>query len=81
MTYLLSFPFLTGNLLIPMDISKLILGVLMEDKMEFFVSVTSADYFLYLRIEMIHRIIESFGLERTPRGHLVQPPRSEQGHH
>jgi len=57
MTYLLSFPFLTGNLLIPMDISKLILGVLMEDKMEFFVSVTSADYFLYLRIEMIHRII------------------------
>jgi len=28
-----------------------------------------------------HRIIESFGSEGTPRGHLVQPPRSEQGHH
>jgi len=28
-----------------------------------------------------HRIIGSFGLEGTPRGHLVQPPRSEQGHH
>ena len=29
---------------------------------------------------MVYRIIESFGLEGTPRGHLVQPPRSEQGH-
>jgi len=28
-----------------------------------------------------HRIIESFRLEGTPRGHLVQPPHSEQGHH
>ena len=28
----------------------------------------------------LYRIIESFGLEGTPRGHLVQPPRSEQGH-
>ena len=28
-----------------------------------------------------HRIIEGFGSEGTPRGHLVQPPRSEQGHH
>jgi len=27
-----------------------------------------------------NRIIESFGLEGTPRGHLVQPPHSEQGH-
>jgi len=27
-----------------------------------------------------HRIIESFGSEGTPRGHPVQPPRSEQGH-
>ena len=27
-----------------------------------------------------HRITESFGLEGTPRGHPVQPPRSEQGH-
>jgi len=27
-----------------------------------------------------HRIIESSGSEGTPRGHLVQPPCSEQGH-
>jgi len=27
-----------------------------------------------------HRITESFGSEGTPRGHLVQPPRSKQGH-
>ena len=27
-----------------------------------------------------HRIRESFWSEGTPRGHLVQPPRSEQGH-
>ena len=26
-------------------------------------------------------IIESFGSEGTPRGHLVQHPHSEQGHH
>jgi len=30
--------------------------------------------------QLFHRIIESFGSERTPRGHLVQPPLSEQGH-
>ena len=29
-------------------------------------------------IEIIE--IDIFGLEGTPRGHLVQPPRSEQGH-
>jgi len=27
-----------------------------------------------------YRITESFGSGGTPRGHLVQPPRSEQGH-
>jgi len=27
-----------------------------------------------------HRITELFGLERTFRGHLAQPPCSEQGH-
>jgi len=27
-----------------------------------------------------HRIIECFGLEGTFRGHLTQPPCSEQGH-
>jgi len=27
-----------------------------------------------------HRIIECFGLEGTVRGHLAQPPCSEQGH-
>ena len=26
-----------------------------------------------------HRIIESFGLEGTPRGHLVQPPKLSEG--
>ena len=31
-------------------------------------------------VPTIHRIIESFVSEGTPRGHLVQPPRSEQGH-
>ena len=31
--------------------------------------------------EQNHRIIESFGSEGTPRGHLVQPPCSEQEHH
>ena len=30
---------------------------------------------------MNHSIIESFGLEGTPRGHLVQSPCSKQGHH
>jgi len=28
---------------------------------------------------IIERIIENFGLEGTPRGHLVQPHHSEQG--
>jgi len=27
-----------------------------------------------------YRITESFGSEGIPRGHLVQPPHSEQGH-
>ena len=36
---------------------------------------------LFTRSSPHPRIIESFGSEGTPRGHLVQPPRSEQGHH
>jgi len=33
-----------------------------------------------LTVGLDDRIIESFGSEGTPRGHLVQPPCSEQGH-
>jgi len=29
---------------------------------------------------VLHRIIECFGLERTFRAHIAQPPCSEQGH-
>jgi len=32
-----------------------------------------------VRLRQYHRIIESFVLEGTPRGHLVQPPSSKQG--
>jgi len=40
-------------------------------------------YSALLRLYIYYRIIESenFGSEGTPRGHLVQPPCSEQGHH
>jgi len=39
-------------------------------------------FFVELTLNLqTHRIIESFGLEGTPTGHLVQPPRSKQGHH
>ena len=40
---------------------------------------SSDSYGISMFIEIIE-IIESFGLEGTPRGHVVQPPRSEQGH-
>jgi len=45
-----------------------------------FMNIGQIAYLLACGFPGVQRIIECFGLERTFKGHLAQPPCSEQGH-